>query len=270
MKNILMLAHDDQGQEARLQVALDVTRAVDGHLSCLDVAMNPLLVPGFVGTYEGAVLTAAEHRTEAVNRERIERRLSAENVPWSWQDAEGDAATCIRKAATLADLVVVNRALDDEAGYPNMFDIAGDLIMEGRTPIFAVPQKARAIDLTGPVVIAWDGSDHAAAAMRAAVPLLRHSRSVTLFHAEDGSLKVSLEDAAAYLSRHGIHAAIRSELCLMDRPGSLILSQAMTMGVAYVVMGAFSRSRFREAVFGGATQRMLSESPVPLFITREP
>lgn len=269
MKNILMLAHDDCGQEARLQVALDVTRAVDGHLQVLDVAMNPLVTPDFVGTYAGAAIAVREKDTETVNRDRVEARLKVEGLPYSWSDATGDAASCIRQVATLADLIVINRGLDDTSDYPNMFDIAGDLIMEGRTPVFAVPEKARSIDLTGPAVIAWDGSAHAAAAMRAAVPLLRLSKSVTLFYAKDGSLKVPLEEAAQYLSRHGIHAAIRTEPCLMDRPGSLILSQAMIGHVAYIVMGAFSRSRFREAVFGGATQRMLTESPVPLFIARE-
>ena len=29
MKNILLLIHDDPGQEARLQAALDITRAVE-------------------------------------------------------------------------------------------------------------------------------------------------------------------------------------------------------------------------------------------------
>ena len=41
MKNVLLLIHDDAGQEARLQAALDVTRALEGHLTCLDVAIVP-------------------------------------------------------------------------------------------------------------------------------------------------------------------------------------------------------------------------------------
>jgi nucleotide-binding universal stress UspA family protein len=31
-------------------------------------------------------------------------------------------------------------------------------------------------------------------------------------------------------------------------------------------MGAFSRPRFVEGIFGGVTKRMLKESPIPLFI----
>ena len=39
MKNILLLVHDDHGQEARLQAALDITRAVEGHLTCVDAIL---------------------------------------------------------------------------------------------------------------------------------------------------------------------------------------------------------------------------------------
>lgn len=270
VKNILVLMHDDRGQEARLQAALDITRAVGGHLTCLDVTTNPLLVAGYAGTYSGAVLALDEPRTETLNRDRIQSRLKVEDVPYSWVDVDGDPATCLRREATLADLIVINRGLDDEAAYPNMFDIAGDLIMEGRTPIMAVPEKAKSLDVRRPAIVAWDGSDHAAAAMRAAVPLLKLAESVMLFYARDGSLKVPLEEAAAYLSRHGVHASVRSECCLLDSPQALIMSEAVVAHAGYVVMGAFSRSRFREAVFGGATQRMLTESPVPLFIARQP
>lgn len=41
MKNILLLVHDDDGQEVRLQAALDLVRALDGHLTCVDVTPRP-------------------------------------------------------------------------------------------------------------------------------------------------------------------------------------------------------------------------------------
>ena len=46
MKTILVLLHDDGGQEARLQVALDLSRALDGHLICLDVTQLPIMASG--------------------------------------------------------------------------------------------------------------------------------------------------------------------------------------------------------------------------------
>ena len=47
MKTILLLVHDDAGQEARFQAALDVARAVGGHLMCIDVSIMPMFVGDF-------------------------------------------------------------------------------------------------------------------------------------------------------------------------------------------------------------------------------
>lgn len=49
MKNVLLLVHDDKEQEARLRVALDVTRALSGHLTCVDVFTPPIIVSDYTG-----------------------------------------------------------------------------------------------------------------------------------------------------------------------------------------------------------------------------
>ncbi len=61
MKNVLVLLHDDAGQEARFQCALDLTRAIDGHLTCVDVAMLPVAVEDY-GVFAS---TASKPRTDA-------------------------------------------------------------------------------------------------------------------------------------------------------------------------------------------------------------
>lgn len=40
---MLLLVHDDAGQQARLQAALDLTRCLSRHLTCLDVVQIPVL-----------------------------------------------------------------------------------------------------------------------------------------------------------------------------------------------------------------------------------
>ena len=87
MKNIVLLVHDDEGQEARLQAALDLTRTLGGHLRCVDV--TPLIVVAgdmYVGIGQGAVLVD-ERESEARNKERLTARLAKEDVPWDWIDA---------------------------------------------------------------------------------------------------------------------------------------------------------------------------------------
>src|SRR5512141_103513 len=89
VKNILVLIHDDAGQEARLRAALDVTRAIGGHLICLDVAVMRVLPGDGLGWDGGAMLLEEEYESEAANRTRLTQRLGGEGVDWEWIDATG-------------------------------------------------------------------------------------------------------------------------------------------------------------------------------------
>lgn len=265
MKNIMVLVHDDPGQEARLQAAFDLARACEGHLTCIDVAIQPPTVGDYGLTEISAVMLADEVQAEKRNRARIEPRVAEEEIPFTWVETKGDTATCLIDAARLADLVVVNSDLGDHV-YPDMFGIASELVVTGAVPIFAVPEASSGVDPRGNVLIAWDGSRDAEAAMRAALPLLKLARSVTLFYVEDGSIEVPAHDAAAWLSRHGVRTAVREEPALFDKPWSVILAEVRLSRAAYVVMGGFSRARWREAMFGGATRTLLKECAVPMLI----
>lgn len=266
MKNILVLVHDDAGQEARLQAAFDLTRACGGHLTCLDVAMIPPTVTDYELVAVGTMMVEDEVKAEKANRARIEPRILEEELPFTWTEATGDPAACLSDAAGLADVIVLNGDLADRV-YPDMFAITSELIASGRAPVLAVPEASRGFDPLGSALVAWDGSRDAEAALKAALPLLARARTVTLFYVDDGSIKVQAAEAAAWLSRHGVHAKLRREAALLDKPWAVILAEARLTNADYIVMGGFSRARWLEAAFGGATRSLLRESPVPLFIT---
>jgi len=265
LKNILVLVHDDAGQEARIQVALDMVRALEGHLTCLDVAIPAAVV----GEMEGvpAVLALDETAVESQNRARLEPRIRMEQVPYDWIDAQGYLGPMVKKAAGLADVIVLNRDLDGRA-FPDMYGLAGEALIDTGRPIVAVPGDVRGIDLSGHVLVAWDGSVEADAALRAAVPLLRFAGRVTLIEIDDGSLGVAVADAAAYLSRHDVHVIVRQERATFDLPSTIILDAIDELKVSYLVMGGFGHSRFIEAALGGVTRRILHECPVPAFLAR--
>jgi nucleotide-binding universal stress UspA family protein len=265
MKNILVLVHDDPGQEARLQAALDIARALRGHLKCLDVTAMIAAPADPVIINAGAVLLAEERQRESVNKARIQKRLAVEDVSWEWADVTGWLPKCIEDAATLADVIVVNRRLDEEP-YPDMLHIASQLIVGSGKPIVAVPEQGRGFLAAGRALVAWDGSDEAAAALAAAVPLLAIAESVAVVEVEDGSVNAHAEEAAAYLSRHGVSADVVRIDANAEGASSIILREAASGRFDWVVMGGFGRPRFVEALFGGVTRRMLSESPVPLFL----
>lgn len=265
MKNVLVLMHDDAGQEARFQAALDLTRALDGHLTCVDVA----ILPPFVGDYYemggSALLMADEREREGANKARMEPRLQAEDVPYTWLDQCGFLSPCIQDAADMADVVVLNRELD-EMKYPDMFKLVGDVLLKPGKPIVAVPATSTRFDAFGSVLIAWDGSNEAEAALRAAVPLLNHASAVTILEIDDGSLRLQATEAATYLSRHGIKALVQHDVAMSELPSTMILETIDATGAGYLVMGGFGHSRFVEATLGGVTRRMLKECPVPMFL----
>jgi nucleotide-binding universal stress UspA family protein len=264
VKTILLLAHDDRGQEARLQAALVVVRALDAHLICLDVTVIPERMTAYVSRSAGGLLLADEQRNEVCHAARLHQRLSSEAVEFEFIAATGFVSQTILQHAVIADLVVVSSRLKD--GFPHMERIVGELLTRGQTPVFAVPEDSTPLNLHGHALVAWDGSPDAEEALRAAVPLLQMAGSVTLVHADDGSLMLPPDEAARYLSRHGIEPVIHL-VPPSDERASFVLEDIIArVQPAYVVLGAFSRGRTCEALFGGVTARLLSRSSYPLLL----
>ncbi|MBX9816284.1 MAG: universal stress protein UspA [Proteobacteria bacterium SG_bin5] len=266
MRNILLLVHDDAGQEARLQVALDLARAFDAHLNCLDVSMVPLMVGDYAALGGQAMLLAEERAAEAANASRLKARLAQEGVRFGWQEAAGDPALCLKEASRLNDIAILNRALDT-AFYPNMADLAGAVLSDGLLPVLAVPENARGLKVDGKALIAWDGSREAESALKAALPLLSRASGVTLLHIGEAMIAVPPEQAALYLSRRGIHVEVRHEAADARRLGVQLIAEAAAQ-CDYLVMGGFGHPRWFENLFGGTTATALSSSPVPVLLAR--
>ncbi len=275
MRDILVLMHDDAGQQARFQAALDVTRALDGHLTCLDVALQPEPEPlaadcGNDSGHGSATTMLVEGRhvdadNSAHSSGHFQARLCREDMLWDWIDAIDDFAPCLRTASDLSDLIVVNRKLHGEWA-PDMLGVAGDTVVRSGTPLLAVPGQARRFNAAGKVLVAWNGSAAAAAAMRAATPLLRLARRVEIVEIIDRDVAGSAADAVAYLERHGIHPTIRRETAGGRAAGDVLAALAEDGGYACVVMGGFGHRQFLDKAFGGVSRRLLSDCNVPIFM----
>ena len=264
MKNVLVFAHDDKGQKARLQAALDATRALGGHLTCLDVVSPPLvLTDPYAGAAVAVVIDTARER-EAENRLRIERRLAAEDVAWSMRETSGDPAKEIEEAAAFADLIVVSSRPAD--GDPSdAGPIAGKVAIATGRLVVAVPPECSKFDAFGDVLVAWNGSDEADEVLHQAQPLLERAASVELLLVNLPDAIGAAEDAAAYLSRRGIATTI-NQRSTTGAVADAILARVKEIGAAYIAMGAFGMGRAAEAVFGGVTRTMLMKSEVPLVL----
>lgn len=265
MKNILVLIHDDTGQEARLQVALDITRMLNGHLTCLDVVIPPAaMTDDTLGGMAGVTLLADEISREAWNRTHVERRLAHEDVSWEWAEATGRIAPSLRDASRFADLIVVNRQLHDFP-IPDMRAVAGEVIARSRKPVLAVPEDVRRLD-TGCAMIAWNGSTSAMASLRQSIPLLARSERVLLVQVDDGADDGSAEAAASYVSRYDIHVRIERVAALAEGVGATLIDQAVRHHAGILIAGGYGHLRVGETLFGGVTRELLTNAPCPIFM----
>lgn len=263
MKNILLPVHDDEGQEARLQCALDLARTLDGHLTCIGVTMIPMVTADITSGAAQAMLLENEREQEGRNRATIEARLGNEDISWDWTDVVGGMAPALLDASLLSDVIILNRQLDTPS-YVDMHDVTSSVVVKARVPVIAVPETQQGF-ASARAFIAWDGGESCCSIVRQCVPLLKEADEVCLFTAAEKSNGLSPETAARYLSRHGIHATVKVVERGSDTADTLILREAEAWQADYVLMGAYSRGRLRET-FGGVTKRLLASSPLPLIL----
>ena len=121
--------------------------------------------------------------------------------------------------------------------------------------------------VSGQIAVAWDGSAHAGRALRAAMPLIRARKQVTILHAplalsQHRRRAAAPEDLLHLLTRQGIDANMPA-ICAGARDGSELLKAAGEIGASLFVAGAFGHPRAQEFLFGGATQAFLDASNGP-------
>jgi nucleotide-binding universal stress UspA family protein len=267
MKNVLLLVHDDEGQEARTQAALDLARTLEGHLTCLDIERIPEFANDYFTSVGGMNYGFEEHDRSVSNRTKLETRLADEDVPWDWVHEVGDVADLVSHSVDLSDIVVMNTDMKGSA-IPEMRSAVSAAAFKAKKPILAVPKGYLRFSASGLAVVAWDGSHAAAAALRAATPILAYASAVHIVEIDkfqDGGTPA--EEGAAYLSRHGIKAVVRHETTHgMTSISEKLIELAERAKVDYIVLGAYGHSRLTEAVFGGVTRSMLIRTPVPLIL----
>lgn len=264
MKNILLLVHEDQGQEARLQAALDLARAFEGHIQCADVTALTLY-PADPGGWASSLALVEDRKLEVELRRRLEVRLASEGVSWDWAESIGDLAACLESQSALSDLVVVN-CRRDAFFADQRRGLVGDLAYNARCPVMAVPERAVGVNLGGAAIVAWDGSEPAAATLRATVPMLGLAREVHVVSVGALQSGPSAEDAAVYLSRYGIKPQVHLIEPGTGTPDQVLLDLADNTRAGYCVMGAYGRGRLSEALFGGVTRRMIEAAALPLVL----
>ncbi|MFU7527882.1 universal stress protein [Qipengyuania sp. ASV99] len=270
MKTILLHIDSDHCMEARLQVAMDIARATGGHITCLQAVSYDVFAPG--DFYGSAMAAAIPHIREAAEklRAKIEADLANEDVSWEWRFFHGIAEHRLLEQSALHDIIIVGPHDVGEEGALGPSAMAGELALKAPTPVLVVPGDTKRLDVSAPVLIAWNGSSEVCVALRAAVPLLALSSQVYLACVTDNEEKTrfdfSASEGARYLSGHGIAAEIseipRGEAKVADT----LFSAAQLHDCGMMVMGAYGHSRLAEMLLGGVTRRILSDPQMPILL----
>ena len=262
MRAILCPADTTIGFDERLESALALARAMDGHVS-LPIA-SPIVEVAAFEPFGGGALTVDTVRELRAEDEALakslEARLAREDVPYDVGVVDGDRFGSLCAAARCADLIVLSR---DDA-------MLEDLVLGERCPVLALPPLGSANLVAPRVMIAWDGSRAAANAMKAALPLLARATSVDVVtingKGNGGGDNCGADTALRYLSRHEVHA----ELHVVPAQGSVaqtLLATATRLGSDLLVMGLYGHSRLRELLVGGVTREMISKAGLALLLS---
>ena len=113
--------------------------------------------------------------------------------------------------------------------------------------------------------IAWHPSPALDRAIEAAMPLLTAAERVTFIIGDPEDSTTDLPDLAATLRNRGIR--IDTDRFTTDRThdtGEQIRARALAGGADMLIMGAWTRPRFLEWLFGGPTQDVLSRATLPV------
>ena len=269
MKSVLLFANEDSGLPSRLEAALDIVRAFEGHLTCLAVTPYDAFILGdpFGGIYALPVAVEGLREAEEEHRKQVEERLRNEGVCWEWVHRDGQPAQMLVNEARLADLVVLSQPVRHGGSGSSPPTLADALAINAHGPVLSMPSHARGFDCSGVAMVAWNGSDEAAHTLRYALPLLSRASAVNIVVVgDDPDLGLPPLDACHYLARHGIKSDLH-EVPRGDRAvGAALLDAARSVDANYLVMGAYGRSRVMEAVLGGTTRYVLDHADLPLIL----
>lgn len=145
-----------------------------------------------------------------------------------------------------------------------MTALEASLFDSGRPVLMAPPVAPKTFGET--VLIHWNASTETARCILFAMPLLKKAKRVSLI-AVEGAIAPgpSVKDAVDYLAAHGIDATDKTVAGRASRPGEAILAEAASIGADLLIKGAYTQSRLRQMIFGGATSHILSAAELPVF-----
>jgi nucleotide-binding universal stress UspA family protein len=181
---------------------------------------------------------------------------------WIEEIGSGDAA--VAQLARLYDISVLARPTPDSPVARRQL-LETVLFESGRPILISPPEPPQS--LARRIMIAWNGSTETTRAISLAMAFLAKAEWVLVF-AVDGAMVEGpgAEDVRRMLIRSGIAAEARTKDSNARTAGQTILAEAQRESVDLVIKGAYTHSRLRQMIFGGATSHLINETTIPVLM----
>ncbi len=283
MKTILVPVEESEALNSMLETALHVARRFDSYIEGLHV--RPAL-PGVVAAGAAGLVAATPDLVESFERQDQERTVQARNLydafmsehgiargrpdgavdapmaGWLEEIAPGDDV--VGSYGRMFDLIVVGRPMRGTL-TPAMATLEAALFESGRPILIAPPSAPKALGET--IVVAWNGSTETARTIAFGMRLLKEAKVVKVLSVEETMVPGPTgAQMAQYLVRNGIPAEPHDAGAAGRGPGEAMLEEAEKLGADLMFKGAYTHSRLRQMIFGGATSHILAAAEIPILM----
>lgn len=246
----------------RLNVRLTGVCALPDPASAVMVVATPEAAGMTMGSLDGIIKMQDEILEKA--KTAFDEAVSggAHGLETNFRHEVNTVERAASDAATLAEAVVFTRSAT-KAGEP--LSIAFEhVLIDARLPLVVAPNGDMA---SGPAIVAWDGSNGAARAVRFHLPLIKAMGEVVIAQnikdakRDDERRSSEPHKLQSWLEQFGVECRIAD---IEGEVASGLLALAKGSGASMIVAGAYGHSPLGERLFGGTTRRLLQADDAPM------
>lgn len=275
MKRILVPVEAHDAMASVLETAFLAARRFGATVE--GVSLRPNIADFVVPDPMGALVVQPPQWDEADAmrnaRERFERfalewrgaTAGSGGPVYAWRAGSSLDDISVASAARLYDITVLGRP-GTGRDNPRMTTLETALFESGRPVLVAPPTAPKS--LGDNVLVHWNGSTETARAIAFAMPFLKGAKTVTVI-AVEGAMAPgpAVKEVLDYLAVNGITAtAVNMKAASGQQAGEMILAHAKRTNADLLVKGAYTQSRLRQMIFGGATSHILAAAELPVIM----
>lgn len=186
------------------------------------------------------------------------------DLKYKWLSKELENQKYLGDLSRVYNVVIISRPYQ-ELQSASLSSIQ-TILFDGGRPVMLIPMNKQ-IDIGKEVVISWNCTTESSRAVFAALPILKKANNVTILTVEkvitDGP---SGEQVSELLASHGIDAKPVTISGDEKKIGDAILDFSKSVDADLIVKGAYTQSRLREIIFGGATRHLMLHSEIPIYL----